>query len=104
MAGTAATTSRFATAPTDLVAALAALQACVAEAEAQQARAVAAVLGAVAPPPRPATTAAPVAAPGQATPAVGAFETSSVGYIHAQAVGIQDIRTSVPVVLDITST
>jgi hypothetical protein len=102
MAGMAATTSRFATAPTDLVAALAALQACVAEA--QQARAVAAVLGAVAPPPRPATTAAPVAAPGQATPAVGAFETSSVGYIHAQAVGIQDIRTSVPVVLDITST
>jgi hypothetical protein len=43
-------------------------------------------------------------APGQATPAAGAFETSSVDYLHAQAVGILDIRTLVPVVLSVTST
>jgi hypothetical protein len=37
-------------------------------------------------------------------PAAGTFETYSVGYLDAQAVGIQDIRTLVPVVLGITST
>jgi hypothetical protein len=32
------------------------------------------------------------------------LEISSVGYLHAQAVGIQDIWTLVPVVLDVMST
>jgi hypothetical protein len=32
------------------------------------------------------------------------FETSSVGYLHAQAIDIQDVRTLVPVVLNVTST
>jgi hypothetical protein len=101
----------------DLAATLAALQACVtaAEAEAQQAQAAAAVLklqltavlGVTAPPSRPATDAAPAPAPAvaprQAALAVGTFK-SSVGYLHAQAISIQDIRTLVPVVLNVTST
>jgi hypothetical protein len=43
------------------------------------------VLGVAAPPPRPATAAAlaPAVAPGQAAHADGAFESSSVGYLHA---------------------
>jgi hypothetical protein len=32
------------------------------------------------------------------------FETSSIGYLHAEAVGIQDIRTLVLVVIGVTST
>jgi hypothetical protein len=116
VAAAAATTSGPATAPTDLDAALVALQArdAALEAEAQWARAVAttlelqlaAVLGVAAPPPRPATatTSALVAAPRQAAPTADAFEISSVSYLHAQAVGIQDIRTLVPVVLGVTST
>jgi hypothetical protein len=44
-----------------------------------------------------------VAAPRQAAPTAGTFE-SSIGYLHAQAVNIQDIRTMVPVVLSVTST
>jgi hypothetical protein len=112
MAAATAITSGVVTAPTDLVAALANLQVRVAaaKAEAQQSRAaattlqlqLAAVLGVAAPPPRPTTIAAP--APGQAAPIAGAFKTSSIGYLHAQAVGIQDIRTLVPVVLSVTST
>jgi hypothetical protein len=112
----AATTSGDATAPTDLAATLAALHArvAVAEAEVQRAQATAAalelqliaVLVVAAPPPRPATTAASaaVAAPGQAALAVGAFEISSIGNLHAQAIDIQDIQTLVPVVLGVTST
>jgi hypothetical protein len=46
----------------------------------------------------------PATAPGQAAPTAGVFQTSSVGYLHAQAVGIQDIRTLVPVVLGVMST
>jgi hypothetical protein len=98
------TTSRDATAPTDLAATLATLQARVtaaeAEAEAQRVRAavaalelqLATILGVAAPPPHPAIAAAsaPAAAPGQAPPppVAGAFGTSSVGYLHAHAVGI----------------
>jgi hypothetical protein len=37
------------------------------------------------------------------TPTASTFE-SSVGYLHAQVVGIQDIRTLVPVVLSVMST
>jgi hypothetical protein len=64
------------------------------------------ILRVVAPPPRLATPAAPGPAvePGQAAPVVGTFETSFVGYHHVQAVGIQDIRTLVPIILSITST
>jgi hypothetical protein len=54
--------------------------------------------------PRPATAPAPAAAPGQAAPAAHVFETSFAGYLHAHAVGIQDIQTLVSVVLGITST
>jgi hypothetical protein len=97
------TTSRDATAPTDLAATLATLQARVTavEAEAQRVRAavaalelqLATILGVAAPPPHPAIAAAsaPAAAPGQAPPrppVAGAFGTSSVGYLHAHAVGI----------------
>jgi hypothetical protein len=32
------------------------------------------------------------------------FGTSSIGYLHAQAIGIQDIQTLVPVILSVTST
>jgi hypothetical protein len=92
MVAAAATTLGDATSPTDLTATLAGLQARVtaAKAEAQRARVAAAalelqlavVLGVIAPPPSPATTAAsaPTAAVWQEAPAVGAFETSSVGY------------------------
>jgi hypothetical protein len=113
---TVATTSRAATALANLIAALAALQARVttAEVEAQQARVVATalelqltdILRVAAPPPRPTTAPAPapVAEAGQVAPTAGTFETSSVGYLDAQAVGIQDIQTLVPVVLGVTST
>jgi hypothetical protein len=94
MAAAATTTSGAATAPANLVAALAALQA--------QAAAAALELQLAAPPPHAATVATP--AVGQAAPVAGVFETSSVNYLHAQAVGIQDIRTLVPVVLGVTST
>jgi hypothetical protein len=116
MVAAAATTLGDATSPTDLTATLAGLQARVtaAKAEAQRARVAAAalelqlavVLGVIAPPPSPATTAAsaPTTAVWQEAPAVGAFETSSVGYLHAQAIDIHDIWTLVPVVLGVTST
>jgi hypothetical protein len=32
------------------------------------------------------------------------FDTSTNGYLHTQAVGIQDIRTLVPIVVGVTST
>jgi hypothetical protein len=83
----AAMAAAAATAPTDLAAALATLQARIAAAALELQ--LAAVLRATAPPPRPATVAATTL--GQAAPAAGAFETSSVGYLHAQAIDIQDI-------------
>jgi hypothetical protein len=118
MAATPATTSGAAIAPADLVAALAALQACIAtaEAKAQQTRAAVAALElqltnvlSIAVPPcsaTPAPTAPPAtaAARGQASPAVDVFDAFSVGYLHAQAASIQDIRPLVPVVLSVTST
>jgi hypothetical protein len=63
------------------------------------------VLRVATPPPHHlATAAAPVVSPGQAPPTAGVFKTSSVGYLHNQVVGIQDNRTLVHIVLDITST
>jgi hypothetical protein len=116
MTATATTTSGAATAPANLIAALIAVQARVttAEVEAQQARVAAAtlelqltdILRVAAPPPRPTTAPAPapVEEAGQVAPTTGTFETSSVGYLDARAVSIQDIQTLVPVVLGVTST
>jgi hypothetical protein len=112
MAATAATTLVAAAPPANLVTAL---QMRVTTAEAQQARAAVAalelqhadVLGVTAPlPPRPATTTAPVpaAAPRQADLTANAFEPSSIGYLHAQAASIQDIRSLVPIVFGVMST